>query len=100
MAHRPTSKIVEIRYDVTPMYRAPELVGRDVSKAATWASDIYLLSCIYLEMATAIHREPISTFEDLCTFGRGNKSFYANTPKSELWIERLWEISEDAGLDS
>jgi serine/threonine protein kinase len=98
MAHYPTSKGGGIRYDVTPMYCAPELVGRDVFRAATWASDIYSLGCIYLEMATTIHRESISTFEDLRSFGRGDKSFHANAPKSRLWIERLLETSENTGL--
>lgn len=93
------SKGSEIRFDVTPMYCAPELVGRAASRAATSASDIYSLGCIYLEMATILYRESINTFEDFRSSGRGDRSFYANTSKCGRWIERLWEISENAGLN-
>jgi serine/threonine protein kinase len=77
---------------ITPMYCAPELVAREATQAITPASDIYSLGCIYLEMATVLHRQCILVFENLRGLSGGDKSFHSNTLKSKVWIERLWDI--------
>ena len=84
-----------MRYAITPMYCAPELIGRGVSEAATWASDIYSLGCIFLEMATGILRQSVSRFEVLRSFGSGDKSYHRNARKCMFWIDSLREICED-----
>jgi len=87
-----------MRYAITPMYCAPELITRGVSEAATRASDIYSLGCIYLEMATGIFRQSVSRFEDLRSFGSGDKSFSRNALKCVYWIDGLWERCEEMSL--
>jgi serine/threonine protein kinase len=94
VANHDMEEMAGMRYAITPMYCAPELVGRNASEAPTWASDIYSLGCIYLEMATGILRQSVSRFEDLRSFGSGDKSFNRNPLKCAIWIDGLWEICE------
>jgi serine/threonine protein kinase len=95
VANHGMGEMAGMRYAITPMYCAPELIGRGVSEAATWASDIYSLGCIFLEMATGILRQSVSRFEDLRSFGSGDKSYNRNARKCMFWIDSLRGICED-----
>ena len=95
IANHDMGEMAEMRYAITPMYCAPELVGRGVSEAATRASDIYSLGCIYLEMATVFFRKSVIRFEDLRCFGSGDKSFNRSALKCMFWIDGLSEIYEN-----
>ncbi|KAH7364326.1 hypothetical protein BKA65DRAFT_134867 [Rhexocercosporidium sp. MPI-PUGE-AT-0058] len=83
---------------VTPMYCAPELVTRSQKPIIAGASDIYSLGCVFLEMATVIHRQSIKSFERLRTIETGDGSYHSNYRKSWTWIHHLWDIDEALGL--
>lgn len=83
---------------VTPMYCAPELATRNRKPVIAGASDIYSLGCVFLEMATVIHRRSLKSFEHLRAFETGDGSYHSNFRKSWTWIHHLWDIDEALGL--
>ncbi|KAK0126295.1 hypothetical protein ONS95_007906 [Cadophora gregata] len=89
----------ESRCAVTLMYCAPELAFKSRKPVRTGASDIYSLGCVFLEMATIIHRQSLKSFEQLRAFDTGNGSYHINPRKSWTWIHHLWDIDEDLGLN-
>jgi serine/threonine protein kinase len=82
----------------TPMYCAPEIAYPDASLVIPGASDIYSLGCVFLEMATVIHREKLQTFVDFRTFGSTNAIYNNTRRKTWMWIEHLSYIDESLGL--
>ncbi|KAG4431846.1 hypothetical protein IFR05_012663 [Cadophora sp. M221] len=83
---------------VTPMYCAPELATRNRKPIIAGASDIYSLGCVFLEMATVIHRQSLKSFERLRAAETGDGSYHNNFRKSWTWIHHLWDIDEALGL--
>ena len=83
----------------TPMYCAPELATRRQNPIRAGASDIFSLGCVFLEMATVIHRQSLKSFEQLRAFESGNGSYHMNSKKSLTWIHHLWDLDEALGLN-
>lgn len=94
------SKIaVESSCTITPMYCAPEIITRSRKPVRVGASDIYSLGCVFLEMATVIHRQSLNSFEQLRTSEFGNGSYHINSKKSLTWVHHLWDVDEALGLN-
>ncbi|RDW88276.1 hypothetical protein BP6252_00308 [Coleophoma cylindrospora] len=88
------SDMPKSRYAITPMYCAPEV---SEGLVVSWASDIFSLGCIFLEMATTLHRQSLSDFLRLRQSSSGDCSFKNNIRKCSFWIDHLSEISADIG---
>lgn len=93
-----SSNVMSNGYAVTPMYCAPEILDRRGLSFVAGASDIYSLGCVFLEMATVIHRQSLPAFEKFRAFGSSNATYHQNPKKSLLWIQHLWEIDGSLGL--
>ncbi|RDW95143.1 hypothetical protein BP5796_00906 [Coleophoma crateriformis] len=88
------SDMPKSRYAITPMYCAPEV---SEGLVVSWASDIFSLGCIFLEMATTLHRQSLSDFLRLRQSSSGDCSFKNNIRQCRFWIDHLSEISADIG---
>ncbi|KAH6681308.1 hypothetical protein B0J14DRAFT_556738 [Halenospora varia] len=84
---------------VTPMYCAPELTSPIACELVPGASDIYSLGCVFLEMATVIHREDLNTFESFRKFDSRDGTYHNNIWKSSIWLDFLREIEGRVGID-
>ncbi|CZR50941.1 uncharacterized protein PAC_00815 [Phialocephala subalpina] len=83
---------------VTPMYCAPEIADRRGTSFIAGASDVYSLGCVFLEMATVIHRESLNKFEQFRGFGSKDATYHRNLRKSLLWIDHLLDIDGSLGV--
>ncbi|KAE8444618.1 hypothetical protein EG329_014449 [Mollisiaceae sp. DMI_Dod_QoI] len=83
---------------VTPMYCAPEIADRRGASFVAGASDVYSLGCVFLELATVIHRESLPDFEQFRAFGSSDPTYHRNHQKSLIWIDYLSSIDGNLGL--
>ncbi|KUJ22734.1 uncharacterized protein LY89DRAFT_308998 [Mollisia scopiformis] len=92
------SNVLDKDCAVTPMYCAPEIADRRGASFIAGASDVYSLGCVFLEMATVLHRESLVDFEQLRAFGSKDAAYHRNPRKSLSWIDHLWDIDGSLGL--